>query len=111
MSCANRWASGRRRSLKQALDYIVLVTTDLSMSGRWIVTHYEARPEVEQDYEQLKSGGWLLKKLSSTRYSQIVFYLLARLRATHRQVRTVGTLPPHRAGVNLSATEKLQAAA
>jgi hypothetical protein len=46
------------------------------MSGRWIVTHYEARPEVEQDYEQLKSGGWLLKKLSSTRYSQIVFYLL-----------------------------------
>jgi hypothetical protein len=61
---------------KRALDYIVLVTTDLSMSGRWIVTHYEARPEVEQDYEQLKSGGWLLKKLSSTRYSQIVFYLL-----------------------------------
>jgi hypothetical protein len=61
------------------------VTTDLSMSGRWIVTHYEARPEVEQDYEQLKSGGWLLKKLSSTRYSQIVFYLLACLRATHRQ--------------------------
>jgi hypothetical protein len=26
-----------------------------------------------------------LKKLSSTRYSQIVFYLLACLRATHRQ--------------------------
>jgi hypothetical protein len=61
---------------KQRLEYIVLVTTDLSLSARWIVKHYEARPEVEADYEQLKSGGWLLKKLSSTRYSQIVFYLL-----------------------------------
>lgn len=54
----------------------MLVTTDLDLSARWIVKHYEERPEVEQDYEQLKSGGWLLKKLSSTGYSQIVFYLL-----------------------------------
>jgi hypothetical protein len=61
---------------KQALDYIVLVTTDLSLSGAWIVKQYEERPEVEQDYEQLKSGGWMLQKLTSTRYSQIVFYLL-----------------------------------
>jgi hypothetical protein len=61
---------------QQALDYIVLVTTDLRLTARWIVKHYEERPEVEQDYEQLKSGGWLLNKLSSTRYSQIVFYLL-----------------------------------
>src|SRR6059036_2594861 len=29
-----------------------------------------------QDYEQMKSGGWQLKKLSSTRYSEIVFYVL-----------------------------------
>ena len=61
---------------KQALDYIVLVTTDLSLNAKWIVKHYQQRPEIEQDYEQLKSGGWLLQKLSSTRYSQIVFYLL-----------------------------------
>jgi hypothetical protein len=61
---------------KQALDYIVLVTTDLSLSAPWIVKHYEERPEIEADYEQLKSGAWLLEKLTSTRYSQIVFYLL-----------------------------------
>ena len=61
---------------KRAIDYIVLVTTDLHLNAKWIVKHYEQRPEVEQDYEQLKSGGWLRKKLSSTRYSQIVFYLL-----------------------------------
>lgn len=61
---------------KQALDDIVLVTTDRSLNARWIVKHYQARPEVEPDYEQLKSGGWWLKKLSSTRYSQSVFYRL-----------------------------------
>ena len=61
---------------KQALDYMVLVTTDLSLPAVWIVRHYEERPEIEADYEQLKSGGWMLQKLTSTRYSQIVFYLL-----------------------------------
>ena len=61
---------------KKALDHIVLVTTDQSLNAKWIVKHYEQRPEIEQDYEQLKSGGWMLQKLSSTRYSQIVFYLL-----------------------------------
>ena len=60
---------------KAALDHIVLVTTDQGLSGSWIVRHYEERPEIEQDYEQMKSGGWQLKKLSSTRYSEIVFYL------------------------------------
>jgi hypothetical protein len=61
---------------KRALDYIVLVTTDQRLKGPWIVRHYEERPEIEQDYEQMKSGGWQLKKLSSTRYSEIVFYVL-----------------------------------
>jgi Transposase DDE domain len=61
---------------KDRWDYIVLATTDLNLSARQIVRHYELRPEIEQDYEQLKSGGWLLQKLTTTRYSQIVFYLL-----------------------------------
>src|SRR4029453_9269577 len=60
---------------KKALDYIVLVTTDQRLNGAWIVRHYEERPEIEQDYEQMKSGGWQLQKLSSTRYSEIVFYI------------------------------------
>ena len=41
-----------------------------------MVRHYEERPEIEQDYEQMKSGGWQLQKLSATRYSAIVFYVL-----------------------------------
>jgi len=61
---------------KNALDHIVLVTTDQRLNGAWIVRHYEERPEIEQDYEQMKSGGWQLQKLSSTRYSEIVFYVL-----------------------------------
>jgi hypothetical protein len=60
---------------KAALDHIVLVTTDQRLTGPWIVRHYEERPEIEQDYEQMKSGGWQLKKLSATRYSEIVFYI------------------------------------
>jgi hypothetical protein len=58
------------------MDHIVLVTTDQRLKGPWIVRHYEERPEIEQDYQQMKSGGWQLKKLSSTRYSEIVFYML-----------------------------------
>ena len=54
---------------------IVLVTTDQQLTWPWIVRHYEERPEIEQDYEQMKSGGWQLQKLSSTRYSEIVFYI------------------------------------
>jgi hypothetical protein len=61
---------------KKRTDPIVLVTTDQELSASWIVRHYEERPEIEQDYEQLKSGSWQLQKLSSTRYSAIVFYVL-----------------------------------
>ena len=59
---------------KATLDPIVLVTTDQHLTGPWIVRHYEERPEIEQEYEQMQSGGWQLQKLSATRYSEIVFY-------------------------------------
>jgi Transposase DDE domain len=61
---------------KKRIDHIVLVTTDRKLNASWIVRHYEERPEIEQDYEQMKSGGWQLQKLSSTRYSEVVFYVL-----------------------------------
>jgi hypothetical protein len=61
---------------KHKIDHIVLVTSDLELRASWIVRHYEERPEIEQDYEQMKSGGWQLTKLSATRYSEIVFYVL-----------------------------------
>jgi hypothetical protein len=64
---------------KNRYDHIVLVTTDQALTAKWIVKHYEQRPEIEQDYEQMKSGGWKLQRLSSTRYSEIVFYLVSVL--------------------------------
>jgi hypothetical protein len=61
---------------KKRIDHIVLVTTDMKLNAAWMVRHYEERPEIAQDYQQMKSGGWQLKKLSSTRYSEIVWYVL-----------------------------------
>jgi hypothetical protein len=63
-ACVSRvWHKKKKRT-----DHLVLVTTDQDLSASWIVRHYEERPEIEQDYEQMKSGGWQLKQLSSTRY-------------------------------------------
>jgi hypothetical protein len=70
-ACVLRY--GNRK--KAAWDPSVLVTTDQRLTGPWIVRHYEERPEIEQDYEQRKSGGWQLQKLSATRDSEIVFYI------------------------------------
>jgi hypothetical protein len=64
---------------KNRYNHIVLVTTDQELTAKWIVKHYEQRPEIEQDYEQMKSGGWKLQKLSTTRYSEIGFYLVSVL--------------------------------
>ena len=61
---------------KKRTDHIVLVTTDLELNAPWMVRYYEERPEIEQDDEQMKSGGWQLQKLSATRYSEMVFYVL-----------------------------------
>ena len=41
-----------------------------------MVKYYQECPEIEQDYEQMKSGDLKLAKFSTTRYSEIVFYLL-----------------------------------
>ena len=72
-ACVIRFYNKRRG----ASDYIVLVTTDTRLTAEWIVRHYEERPEIEQDYQQLKRGGWQLQKLSTTRYTEIVFYILS----------------------------------
>ena len=47
-------------------------------TAQWVMDRapLRKRPEIEQDYAQMKSGGWHLKKLSSTRYSAIVQSIL-----------------------------------
>jgi hypothetical protein len=49
-ACVSRfWNTKNKRTA-----HSVLVTTDLQLSAPWIVRHYEARPEIEQDYQQMK---------------------------------------------------------
>lgn len=87
----NAWVMRCWHTKKKRIEHSVLVTTDLELSASWIVRHDEARPEIEQDYEQMKSGGWQLPKLSSTRYSEIVFYIwtvVLRYRLYHRFANT-----------------------
>jgi hypothetical protein len=57
---------------KKRRDHLVWVTTDLELRAPWMGRHDAERPEIEQDYEQLQSGGWQLPKLSATRESAIV---------------------------------------
>lgn len=64
------------KAKKNRTDSIVLGTSDLALNAPWIVRHDEERPEIEQDDEQRKRGGWQLQKLSATRDSEIVFYVL-----------------------------------
>jgi hypothetical protein len=61
---------------KKRTDHIALLINNLDLTEPWIVRHYAECPEIEQDYEQMKSGGWQLKKLSPTPYSESVFYVL-----------------------------------
>jgi hypothetical protein len=58
------------------LDHIVLRTTDLKWRASWMVRHDEERPEIAQDYQQMKRSGWQLKTLSATRSSEMGVYLL-----------------------------------
>jgi hypothetical protein len=61
---------------KEALGHIVLGSTEQRLTGPWIVCRSEERPEIEQAYQQMKSGGGQLKQRSSTRYREIVLYIL-----------------------------------
>jgi hypothetical protein len=53
----NAWVIRFWNQRKKRHEYIVLVTTDLKLSASWIVRHYEERPEIAQDSQQMKSGG------------------------------------------------------
>ena len=61
---------------KKCTDHIVLITTDLKLSAPWIVRHTKSVLRLSRTMNRMKSGGWQLQKLSSTRYSEIVFYVL-----------------------------------
>jgi hypothetical protein len=60
---------------KKEDKYHVFITTDLSKSAKSIIKTYELRPEIEEDFRQLKDF-WRLDDLKSTKYLFIVFHIV-----------------------------------
>lgn len=63
---------------KKEDDYFVFVTTDMNASARDIITTYELRPEIEEDYRQLKDF-WKIEDFKSTKLNVILFHIVCVL--------------------------------
>ena len=59
-------------------EYYVFVTTDTSKSAKQIIQTYELRPEIEEDYRQLKDF-WKLEDFKSTKINVIAFHIVCTL--------------------------------
>jgi hypothetical protein len=59
-------------------EYYVFVTTDTEKTARQIILAYEMRPEIEEDYRQLKDF-WCLEDFKSTKLTLITFHIVATL--------------------------------
>lgn len=56
-------------------EYFVFITTDLSKSAKQIIQTYELRPEIEEDYRQIKDF-WKIEDFKSTKYNFITFHIV-----------------------------------
>jgi hypothetical protein len=61
-------------------EYFVFVTTDTGKTARQIILTYELRPEIEEDYRQLKDF-WKLDGFKSTKLDLIAFHIICVLLA------------------------------
>jgi len=59
-------------------SYSVIVTTDLSKSAKDIIKTYCLRPEIEEDYRQLKDF-WEIQDFKSTKLALISFHIVSVL--------------------------------
>lgn len=58
--------------------YFVFISTDTSVSAADIVRTYELRPEIEEDYRQLKDF-WKIEDFKSTKLNVILFHIVCVL--------------------------------
>lgn len=63
---------------KKEDEYFVFVTTDTTKSAREIILTYELRPEIEEDYRQLKDF-WKIEDFKSTKLNVILFHIVCVL--------------------------------
>jgi len=55
-------------------EYYVFMTTNIGLSAKQIIMYYQDRPEIEEDYNQLKND-WGIKEFQSTKYVEIIFHI------------------------------------
>lgn len=58
--------------------YFVFMTTDTQKTARQIVQTYELRPEIEEDFRQMKDF-WKLEDFKSTKYNYITYHIIMTL--------------------------------
>ena len=56
-------------------SYFVFCTTDTTVNAKQIITTYELRPEIEEDYRQLKDF-WLLEDFHSTKFHLVALHII-----------------------------------
>lgn len=56
-------------------SYFVFITTDTTVSAKQIITTYELRPEIEEDYRQLKDF-WKLQDFKNTKINMIALHII-----------------------------------
>ena len=59
-------------------QYYVFLTTDTTKTAKQIINTYELRPEIEEDYRQIKDF-WKLEDFKSTKYNVITFHIVMTL--------------------------------
>lgn len=58
--------------------YLVFMTTDTGRTARQIINTYELRPEIEEDFRQMKDF-WKLEDFKSTKYNYIAYHIIMTL--------------------------------
>jgi len=56
-------------------EYYVFMTTDTTKTAKQIIMTYELRPEIEEDYRQIKDF-WKLEDFKSTKFNFIAFHIV-----------------------------------
>jgi len=56
-------------------EFRVFITTNTTVTARQIIMTYELRPEIEEDYRQIKDF-WKIEDFKSTKYNFIVFHII-----------------------------------
>ena len=63
---------------KKTDKYFVFMTTDTGKAARQIINTYELRPEIEEDFRQMKHF-WKLEGFKSTKYNYITCHIVMTL--------------------------------